>query len=104
MDKELLEWLKQQERKEKQFENLKRSSSMNIPAINEASQLANQNIGMPPLDMSAAVETAAVPGGQVTEEQYTSFFPYDTTGQMIAARRAEGGIMNAPRQLKQRVL
>lgn len=105
MDKELLEWLKQQERKEKQFENLKRSSSMNIPAINEASQLANQNIGMPPLDMSGAVETAAVPGGQVTEEQFTSFFPYDTTGQMIAAKRAaKGGIMNAPRQLKQRVL
>jgi len=88
-------------------------SKLNIPAVVPESQLANQNIAMPPFDMSettppfdmsAAVETAAVPGGQVTEEQYTSFFPYDTTGQMIAARRAEGGIMNAPRQLKQRVL
>ena len=104
MDEKLLKWMNEQQRDKEALENFDQSS-MNIPAINEASQLANQNIGMPPLDMSAAVETAAVPGGQVTEEQFTSFFPHDTTGQMIAARRAaEGGIMNAPRNLRQRVL
>jgi hypothetical protein len=77
--------------------------NINIPNVVPASKLSDIRDG-PQIEVGEA-ETLNVPGEQITQEQFTSYFPYDTTGQMIAARRAsEGGIINALPNTRQRVL
>jgi len=80
--------------------------NMEIPDVVQASRLAgptqDERKGVEMAE-TAAVETT--PTGTIMEEDYASFFPHDTTGQMIAARRAaEGGIMSVNKQQRQRVL
>jgi hypothetical protein len=76
--------------------------NINMPDVVPASQLANQN--------NAQLASAPI-SSNITEQAFTSYFPYDTTGQMIAANRdagimgaAEGGIVNAGPKTRQRVL
>ena len=80
--------------------------NMEIPDVVQASRLAgptqDERKGLEMAE-TAAVETT--PTGTIMEEDFASFFPHDTTGQMIAARRAaEGGIMSVNKQQRQRVL
>ena len=75
------------------------SLNMNIPDVVPASQLANQN----------EIQLASAPmANNITPERFSSFYPYDTTGQMIASRNtvtmAQGGIVNAAPKTRQRVL
>ena len=71
---------------------------MNIPDVVPGSRLEGSQE-----DLNIAM--AQTPTGQIAEEDYASFFPHDTTGQMIAARRAaEGGIMSVNKHQRQRVL
>ena len=73
--------------------------NMEIPDVVQASRLA----APPEMAETTAVETT--PTGTIMEEDFASFFPHDTTGQMIAARRAaEGGIMSVNKHQRQRVL
>tara|TARA_R100000687_G_C6406723_1_gene144485 strand:- start:149 stop:919 length:771 start_codon:yes stop_codon:yes gene_type:complete len=101
LDQDILKWLKDQERQEKLFGKPEERSSMNVPSINPASQLS-QGVEMNDI-MEMVSKTPS--GTKVTEEQFASYFPHDTTGQMIAARgAAEGGIMNAAPKTRQRIL
>jgi hypothetical protein len=75
------------------------SLNINMPDVVPASQLANQN----------EIQLASAPiSNNITEERFSSFYPYDTTGQMIASRNtvtmAQGGIVNAVPKTRQRVL
>ena len=100
MDQELLKWMNQQQR-DKEALGTFEGSSLNVPPINPASQLSQ---GVEMNDIMEMVSTTPS-GTEVTEEQFASYFPHDTTGQMIAARRAaEGGIMNAAPKTRQRIL
>ena len=73
--------------------------SFNRPDIVPASQLANQN--------TTELVSAAPISNNITEERFSSFYPYDTTGQMIASQNitmAQGGIVNAIPNIRQKVL
>jgi hypothetical protein len=100
MDQELLKWMNERERDQEALESFE-GSSLKAPPINPASQLSE---GVEMNDIMEMVSTTPA-GEQVTEEQFASYFPHDTTGQMIAAKRAaEGGIMSVTKQQRQRVL
>jgi hypothetical protein len=101
LDQDILKWLKDKEKQEKLFGKPEERSSMNVPSINPASQLS-QGVEMNDI-MEMVSKTPS--GTKVTEEQFASYFPHDTTGQMIAARgAAEGGIMNATPKTRQRII
>ena len=100
MDQELLKWMNQQQRDKEALETFE-GSSLNVPPINPASRLS-QGVEMNDI-MEMVSKTPS--GTEVTQEQFASFYPHDTTGQMIAARRAaEGGIMSVNNSPRQRVL
>ena len=100
MDQELLKWMNEQQRSREALEGYEGASLKTSP-INPASQLS-QGVEMNDI-MEMVSKTPS--GTEVTEEQFASYFPHDTTGQMIAARgAAEGGIMNAAPKTRQRII
>ena len=83
--------------------------NMEIPDVVQASRIAAPTQDeRKTVEMAQAEAVDTTPSGQtleIKEEDYASFFPYDATGQMIAARRAaEGGIMNAAPKTRQRII
>jgi hypothetical protein len=106
LDQNILKWLKSKEQEKSDLQNFD-SQSMNRPPINNASRLSQ---GVEVSDIMEQISTTPTGGSEITEQAFTSYFPYDTTGQMIAANRgtgimqaAEGGSVDTSR-IRQRVL